>query len=80
VGPAVTTSLIEQESHAGSYVVKVPYRKQLCPVLGLDAVTGPARGGVDGRRLNALKHGSVQLCVDPDGAESLASPVKHTNA
>jgi hypothetical protein len=55
VGLAVPTSLVELEPHAGSYVVKVPYRKQLHPVLDLDAVTGRARGRGDGRRLNALK-------------------------
>lgn len=76
VGLAVPTSLVEVEPHAGSYVVKVPYRKQLHPSLDLDAVTGRARGRGDGRRLNALKHGSIELCADPDGAESLAPPVK----
>jgi uncharacterized protein (TIGR04141 family) len=76
VGLAVPTSLIELEPLAGSYLVRMPYRKRLHLDLDLEAVVGRARGKGNGRRLNTLKHGSIELCNDPDGDEPLAPPVK----
>lgn len=76
IGLSVPTSLVELEPYANSYLVKMPYKKQLHLALDLDAVVARARNRGDGRRLNALKHGSIELCADPDGAESLAPPVK----
>lgn len=75
LGLAVPTCQIDHEPFAQSYLVKVPYRTSRHPDLDLETILERARSRPAGRRLEALKHGSIGLCADEDGREPLAPPV-----
>jgi uncharacterized protein (TIGR04141 family) len=76
VGLAVPVSQVEHEPFAESYTIKVPYRRIHRRELDLDALLECARSRPPGRRLEALKLGSVGMCADADGREPLSPPVK----
>ncbi|MET8525614.1 DUF6119 family protein [Micromonospora sp. NPDC005172] len=75
LGIALPIAQVEDEASASSYVVKVPYRRQCHPELDLDAILRDVRGRASGRRLEALKLGTIGLCADPAGREPLSPPV-----
>ncbi|GAA4701385.1 hypothetical protein Prum_058860 [Phytohabitans rumicis] len=75
LGLAVPISLVEYESTAQSYMIKVPYRRMYRPELDLDTVLECALSRPPGRRLEALKLGTIGMCADPDGRELLSPPV-----
>ncbi|MCW6003506.1 TIGR04141 family sporadically distributed protein [Micromonospora sp. CPCC 205371] len=75
LGLAVPASQIEYEASAQSYVIKVPYRAERTPDLDLDTILERTRGRPAGRRLEALKIGSIGMCADSDGRELLTPAV-----
>jgi uncharacterized protein (TIGR04141 family) len=75
LGLAVPTAQIDHEPFAQSYLVKVPYRTTRHPDLDLETILEGARRRPSGRRLEALKHGSIGLCADPNGRELLVPPM-----
>ncbi|MGI5523181.1 DUF6119 family protein [Micromonospora sp. CA-259024] len=74
LGLAVPIVQVEYEPFAASYQVKVPYRRTYLPELDLDTILERAQSRPPGRRLNALKTGSIGLCADADGDDLLSPP------
>ncbi|MEV4497098.1 DUF6119 family protein [Micromonospora arborensis] len=75
LGVAVPITQVEHEPFAASYLVKVPHRRDLHAELDLGTILKGARSQPPGRRLEALKHGTVGMCADPEGHDTLAPPV-----
>lgn len=75
LGLALPASQVDHEAMAQSYLVKVPYRTVRMMDLHLEDILERTRQRPAGRRLEALKIGSIGMCADPSGRELLTTPV-----
>ena len=75
LGLAIPTNQVEVEPLATSYEIRVPQRRIVHTELTLDAVLDRTRRLMPGRRLPALRHGSIALCSDAEEQEQLAQAV-----
>lgn len=75
LGLAVPISQVDHDPFVRSYAIRIPYRRTVEADLTLDMILEGARIRPPGRRLEALKHGTIEMCADPAGRESLGTPV-----
>jgi uncharacterized protein (TIGR04141 family) len=71
---AVPAAQIDHETLAQSYVVRVPHRATRHRDLTLGTILDRTRQRPAGRRLEALKLGSIGMCADQAGREPIAPP------
>ena len=75
IGLAIPTNQVEMEPLAASYEIRIPHRRIVRTNMTLDTVLERTHRLPTGRRLPALRNGSIALCSDAEAQERLAQPV-----